>query len=68
MIMQNISCMMLWVISSMLMFSAAQAALTWATTPTVSFPITVITAFMANPSLVVFAPLYQISAGLDRQK
>ena len=48
MIMQNIFCMMLWVTSSMLMFSSAHTALTLATTPTVSCPITVMTAFMVK--------------------
>ena len=50
-IMQNISCRILWVISSMLMFSSAHTALTRATTPTVSWPITVITAFMTGTPL-----------------
>ena len=54
MIMQNISCMMDWEMSSMLMFSSAQTALTLATTPTVSCPMTVITAFIR------FAPSFRM--------
>ena len=46
MIMANMPCRMLWVTSSMLMFSSLQRPETRATTPTVSWPMTVMNAFI----------------------
>ena len=48
MIMANIPCRMLWVTSSMLMFSSLHRPETFATTPTVSCPMTVINAFIVS--------------------